>query len=809
MRFQKLKTCWCLGMLTALLLLHSEMVIATTSEDKTAKEAEEEKLPGLAELVQMASELDDRLNDLDRNFEEIYDFAEAEKSNTTITQNLEKLAERLQSLKSSKKYAYEHVAELKSAIRHEEGAITDEIETISAVINKVENWRKEWLDDNQKWTKWQSSSLGDLSIPTVVSTFAKAQETIAKALQIISQQLEPLLLAELKAEDIRSEVLNLMTEVDGLMLVVQGDASQRITPPMFSSRYYAQFGRGLGYELRRSLRLFSWPSRKFFAQEAWVIISQILLALVIAIGIKRNRPQLEKTERGHFLAKRPFATGLTFSVPIIVPFYGPVPPFWSLVLWIAIGFAVSRLVGGFTADLWKRSFIYGLTAILIVNQILVVFGLPLPFLRLYVFFITLIGTVLFIWRSLKNAHEGEQSAYTWILRIGALFLIVVLIAEIAGQSIFAVQMFDASLKTIFFVVLGWVLVILIRSGIELAVQSPVFQRVSFLKENADVILRRLMFLIKIFIGTYVLAFILVAWRIYNLSSEAIQAFLSFGFKVGSQEITVGLILAALAILYGSYLASWIIQALFMEEVLRRRQVENGIRISMARLVHYAMVLVGFLVALSVIGFDLKNITILGGALGVGIGFGLQTVVNNFVCGLIMLFERPIKVGDTIQLGNEMGRIKKVGLRATTVQTYDNSEIVVPNSDLITSQVTNWTLAERLSRIKILVGVAYGSDVALVMQTMIECAEENPLVLKNPEPKVLFMGFGASSLDFELRVWVEEFDDRLTVSSELHREIDKRFRLADIEIPFPQRDLHLRSVDTSAAPSLNNSTVERS
>jgi small-conductance mechanosensitive channel len=217
---------------------------------------------------------------------------------------------------------------------------------------------------------------------------------------------------------------------------------------------------------------------------------------------------------------------------------------------------------------------------------------------------------------------------------------------------------------------------------------------------------------------------------------------------------------------------------------------------MARLVHYGFVLVGFLFALGALGFDLKNVTIIGGALGVGIGFGLQNVVNNFVCGLIMLFERPVRVGDTIELGGLWAEIKKIGLRSTVVRTFDAAEIIVPNSDLISNQVTNWTLSDRVVRRIIAVGVAYGSDVPLVTETLMECATASSKVLRMPEPQVLFRDFGESSLDFELRVWASNVDDMLRVESDLRHEIDRRFREAGIEIAFPQRDLHIRSVDES-------------
>ena len=191
------------------------------------------------------------------------------------------------------------------------------------------------------------------------------------------------------------------------------------------------------------------------------------------------------------------------------------------------------------------------------------------------------------------------------------------------------------------------------------------------------------------------------------------------------------------------------------------------------------------------------------ALGVGIGFGLQNVVNNFVCGLIMLFERPVRVGDTIELGGLWAEIKKIGLRSTIVRTFDAAEIVVPNSDLISNQVTNWTLSDRVVRLIIAVGVAYGSDLDLVTRTLMACAENNESVSATPGPQVLFLNFGDSTLDFELRVFVAA-SRRLSTKNELNHDIDKRFRENGIVIAFPQRDLHLRSV----APGVRGGVEEQ-
>ncbi len=302
-----------------------------------------------------------------------------------------------------------------------------------------------------------------------------------------------------------------------------------------------------------------------------------------------------------------------------------------------------------------------------------------------------------------------------------------------------------------------------------------------------------------YVGVWVLVLIpgiLMIWGVYESLEGATKGVLALGFNLGAQRITVGLMVASAAVLYGSFLVSWIFQKVLMDKVLVRRQVEKGVRLSIGRLVHYFFIFAGFLLALATLGIEITKLTIMLSALGVGIGFGLQGVVNNFVSGLILLFERPVRVGDYIEIGGQWSEIKRMGLRSTIVQTFDNADVIIPNADLITNQVTNWTLSSRRVRLIIPVGVAYGSDVPLVVETLRACSKGNPLLAVTPEPQVLFLNFGESSLDFELRVWVLDVENRLNVKSELHQEIDRRFREANIEIAFPQRDLHLRSMDES-------------
>ncbi len=204
-------------------------------------------------------------------------------------------------------------------------------------------------------------------------------------------------------------------------------------------------------------------------------------------------------------------------------------------------------------------------------------------------------------------------------------------------------------------------------------------------------------------------------------------------------------------------------------------------------------LIGVLVILGTAGIDLTTLNVLAGAVGIGVGFGLQTITNNFISGLIILFERPVKVGDRIQVGDVTGDVVRIGARATTIRTNDNIEIIVPNADFISSQVINWSHSDREVRLHIPVGVSYSSNPEEVRDILLEVAASHHGVLTHPPPDVVFMEFGDSSLNFDLRVWTSDYITKPKIlRSDLNFAIRKEFRSRGVEIPFPQRDIHVRS-----------------
>ena len=289
--------------------------------------------------------------------------------------------------------------------------------------------------------------------------------------------------------------------------------------------------------------------------------------------------------------------------------------------------------------------------------------------------------------------------------------------------------------------------------------------------------------------------LLSSWDQSGAILEHTRNYVVNGFQIGEFRIVPSKILLSILI-FGLIIIStgWIKRQL-ESNWLPKTTMERGGREAMVTITGYIMFVIAALAALSVAGFDFSNIAIIAGALSVGIGFGLQNVVNNFVSGLILLFERPIRKGDWIQVGTTEGYVQDIRIRSTRIMTFDRSDVIVPNSELISNQVTNFMLGDIRGRAIVAVGVAYGSDTEKVRYILTQIAEENDLVVKDgssPSPLVLFRGFGDSSLNFELRVHLYDVDRRLSTISNINFAIDKAFREEGIEIPFPQRDVHVKN-----------------
>ena len=271
-------------------------------------------------------------------------------------------------------------------------------------------------------------------------------------------------------------------------------------------------------------------------------------------------------------------------------------------------------------------------------------------------------------------------------------------------------------------------------------------------------------------------------------------------KLGTTDVTLVSLFKFACIIVLVFVGERLVRRFFVRRLLHHTHFHPSMQYGIAKIGGYIFIAIGFYIALKLVGIDLSSLAVVAGAIGVGLGFGLQNIISNFVSGLIILAERPIAISDRVEMGGVAGLVTKISLRSTTIVTNDNITIIVPNSDFITNKVTNWSYGDPKVRIRVPVGVAYGTDIERLRRVLLEVAAEHPMVLREPAPEIFFSGFGDSSLNFELGVWTAEMTSKpRRFRSDLNFAIERKLRENGIEIPFPQRDLHLRSGGFSLQP----------
>ncbi len=446
--------------------------------------------------------------------------------------------------------------------------------------------------------------------------------------------------------------------------------------------------------------------------------------------------------------------------------------------------------------------VYGIDLVLgRLNEVLYT-PLPVTIAQTSVLSIVFAGLLVAIFNVLGADKDGENPhELRWlgvvrmlIYAIALTIFVAVIIGYVAFARFLAAQVLvTGTILIVTFLLLVWVNALgdRLRDPQGLLQGWRMFQANGSRREQvaliATLILKASIFLIAF-------PLILLQWGFdrQDLTEWASKAF--FGFQIGSVNISLVTILGALLVFITVYIVARVLQSWLDSQVLQPSGLSSGVRDSIRTGLGYTGFIVAGLIAVSYAGVDFSNIAIVAGALSVGIGFGLQSIVNNFVSGLILLAERPIKVGDWIIVGEEQGFVRKISVRATEIETFDRSNVIVPNSLLISEKVKNWTLHNNTGRVIIPVGVSYDSDPEQVKQTLLDVARQHPQVLTFPEPFVYFEDFADSSLNFQLYAYVLNITQSLSVRTALRIAILKAFREQGIEIPFPQRDVHLRDLD---------------
>lgn len=750
-----------------------------------------EVIPRLSRLIEDAGSAESRISVLTATSPRV----EAKLTQARLRQA--NLSSRVAHLGAPETWRAERLLDLREALAEQKNDLNKLLEAVSASALELGTIQQDWNARQEFWAQWEKSVPGqELNLPQ--DAFSKAGETITGILDRVANAFAAMILLQKEVTVLQEINLHALNLVEASLDELRGETFKKTALSFANPDYYHQFGPELWVTLRRSADSIQTIPAEFLQEQGWILVLQGGIALALGLFIRRHRHDPEVSREWQFILHHPWATGSFVAIVALNFLYSAPPALWRLLLWILLVTSASLLVAGLLANRRKIFMVYYLAALFLGSQFLQFIAFPPVLYRLYLALATLLSIPLLLWLAARNRqeHQGRSGPFTIALKTGSGLCLILFLAECNGYTLLASRVFDAALKTVFLGLFATMAVRLVRGGVEYLFTRRVLLKSRFVRRSGSELAGRLKDVFDIFLIGYALLFLLVVWGLFDSLSLAWERLLAFGFHWGENFISAQMVLLAALVIYLAVIASWTLRALLEWEVFPRKGMDRGVRDAIKKLLHYSLVFVGFLLAVSLAGIELKNFAVLAGALGIGIGFGLQNIVNNFVSGIILLFERPIKVGDVVYMDEEWGTVRKIGLRSTIVETVDQSEIIVPNSDLVSQKVTNWTLSTKAARVVLRVGVAYGSDLEKVLGILLEAGQAHAETLEQPPPSAIFLGFGDSSLNFELRAWIPDIGQRLQVRSDLGCYVDRRFREEEIEIPFPQRDLHLRSVDQS-------------
>jgi len=672
-----------------------------------------------------------------------------------------------------------------------------------------------------EWTKTREQAVESSAPAVILSRISEVLDEIRSlSARTKSRQTEVLTLQETVGAA-GSTADALISDIKRARAAMVGQLLQRQAPPIW--RWFGEFDGDRTFLSRagESFRQqFTAVAEYLTANWTGLILHLLGTALVAAIlyrGRKRaakwveEEPALKSVMQTFSL---PFSTAVLLSL-VTVQWWYPVAPVALVQLTglLALVPAVRLLKRVVPPQLFLG--VYGLGAFYVIDRVRSLLAAS-PAIEWSLFLVEMaaaifLTSIVFSSRRVMQLGWPESDIRSRMLAAARTTLLIVFSVSIAavalGYARLGALLGDGALAS------GYAAILLYASAEALEglwtylLRSRLAGRLHFIRNHRWLLQRR---------GARVIRFLVfVAWIVAALGffallmplGDALGALLGARFTRGNLSIALGDVVLFVASVWAAVLVSRFVRFVLAEDLYDRVELPHGASYALSTLLHYVLMIGGFLIGIAAAGVDMSRFALVAGALGVGIGFGLQNIVNNFVSGLILLFERPIQVGDAVEVGALSGEVRRIGIRASTIRTWEGSEVIVPNGALISDPVINWTLSDRMRRIEIPIGVAYGTDPQRVLQILGDVVRGHPNIIQQPAVVTLFTGFGDNSLDFVVRGWTAQFEQGVTVRSELMVLLEEALRKAEIEIPFPQRDLHLRSIDAAAARSLSDVDLE--
>ena len=668
--------------------------------------------------------------------------------------------------------------------------------------------------------RWQETSeyvRDTAGLQVVAERIQRELEAIRELRSKAQEQLNLILTFQNRIYEQDREISGVLLKLDEAHELLRRRLLERNTYPLWEIRKAATVNRSLDLVISESIHRGFLGARDFVVAKRGYISLMIvvqLIALVCAFHLKRyagGQQKLDTNVTESRIFARPFSIALLIPIVMSLRILSSAPVGVSFLISLLALIPVLRLLPLFV-ERQVRNILYALCGFYIIVWAQVVLQLEPAFKRNIFALIIFLALLTFIWLTVPSRLRLHLSS-AWrgrLLIAGTRIAVVLLLASLCANivgfvflsqligvgTLFSAFTFAALYTTVSVLDLCLVLLLSAKRFRSLPnVRREIFHRWGSRVLAAAALLLWL---------TTNLYFLSVRDNVVGVFEAALHYPIGFGKVHFTLAGTFSLVFALL-VGYGiANLAKFILE----EILLPRVSLRGGMAYAISRVTYYILLVGLFFAALTNAGVELNKFTVISGALGLGVGFGLQNIVNNFASGLIILFERPFRIGDTVEVCGVVGTVRRIGARSTTVLTFQYAEVILPNSNLLSNQVTNWTLTSARRRVEVPVGIAFGTDPELALKLLLDVATSNPRILKDPPPEAFFLGFGESALNLELRFWASQ-SHWFELKSEIGLAVFRSLVEAGIEIPYPQRDLHLRSVDSAVKEGLSIAEREAS
>ena len=679
---------------------------------------------------------------------------------------------------------------------------------------QIDQWEKEiagkWqglaaaqTEAEQILATWQETQAAGKNKVLPKAVLQKVAEVLKEATDVdvlIRNQSTGLLQLQNQVSERRKVLANIHKQVEQARAELGQDLFGLDSPPLWKALFSAGSPTSWATGLGESGSRFFHAAKEFSEDYRNRLVFHVALFLA-AIAVLYLMPRAltpEIAARNEFssafqILARPFSSAFLF-VLLLTPLLYPkatVDNFAAVA--VLTVFPVILLASAVTPTRWRRG-TYLMVAFYLVEILRGV--LPedwlLRRLLLLAIAVAALGSEAWLSRLWKEqiallARKGR--AVLILLRLAAALLALSIAANLVGNLSLAELFTSATLRSGYVALLMFIAAHLLTAVTTLGLQTHAARWSLSVRDHGDLLAARFGRFIRLaaFVG-----WVTLSLYVFGLLGGVFTGgadFLTARWKIGATEVALQDLATFFLVFFVALLVSRLLRFLLTEEIFPRIRMPRGVPGALELLSRYGVLLLGFLIALAAAGVDFSKVTLLISALGVGIGFGLQNLVNNFVSGLILVFEHPVQVGDTIEVGALLGEVRQIGFRASIVRTVDGADVIIPNSELVGSRVVNWSLSRRQRRIQISVGIAFGTDPGRVIDILVDIARKHRDVLSVPAPEAVFDRFGDSALNFTLLCWAR-LDDFVRVRSELTVAVNNAFKEAGIEIPFPQRDLHV-------------------